>query len=101
MARRMLLDFCNAPRYREWALAEDLQITPSPTLEFHPCFGSWLCAKLSVPVDWNETVKDAGPRASIAILKKPAKVDVTDPRYGGPILFNPGEFSHLDICLLV
>ncbi|KAI4631998.1 uncharacterized protein J4E87_002706 [Alternaria ethzedia] len=68
----------------EWS-----EITPSKHLEFHKCFGQFECAKLSLPLDYfNGTYPDH--TVSIAIVKLPAKVSVDDPRYGGPVLFNPG-----------
>jgi pimeloyl-ACP methyl ester carboxylesterase len=66
-----------------------LQITPSEHLEFHKCFGQFECAKLSLPLDYfNGTYPDH--TVSIAITKLPARVSADDPRYGGPVLFNPG-----------
>ena len=65
------------------------QISPSEHLQFHKCFDAFECAKLKLPLDYfsgtypNHTV-------SVAILKAPAIVPVDDPRYGGPVLINPG-----------
>ena len=42
-----------------------------------------------MPLDWNSTKSDS-TRAVLAIIKRPAEVDVTHPSYGGAILFNPG-----------
>lgn len=63
-------------------------IVPSTSLEYTPCFSSFFCARLSVPLNWNATEDDA--RAAVAVIKLPAKVPVTDPRYGGAIIVNPG-----------
>ena len=65
-----------------------LKIIPSKTLQYKPCFGQFQCARLEVPLDWNETTSGEGGKVAIAIVKKPAIIDVTDPRYGGVILFN-------------
>ncbi|KAH8705956.1 TAP-like protein-domain-containing protein, partial [Talaromyces proteolyticus] len=74
-------------------------IVPSESLEYTPCFSSFLCARLSVPLNWNATTtptasndepEEAETRVAVAIIKLPAKVPVTDPQYGGPIIVNPG-----------
>jgi pimeloyl-ACP methyl ester carboxylesterase len=67
-------------------------IEPSRSLQYTPCFGSFQCARLSVPLNWNASLveQELGPRAAVAVIRLPAKVPVTDPRYGGPVLLNPG-----------
>jgi pimeloyl-ACP methyl ester carboxylesterase len=75
--------------------AQDFQwrnLEPSQSLEYAPCFGPFHCARLSVPLNWNTTKaeRENGPHAAVAIIKLPAKVPVTDPRYAGPVILNPG-----------
>lgn len=66
-----------------------LQTPTLKYLDFHKCYGNLQCAKLELPLDyWNGT--NLNKTISLAIAKVPAKVPVTDPRYGGPILVNPG-----------
>ncbi|PYH42471.1 putative proteinase [Aspergillus saccharolyticus JOP 1030-1] len=65
------------------------QITPSASLEYHDCFDGFQCARLEVPMDYHRA-DGHGQRFAIAITRLPAKVPVTDPRYGGAVLINPG-----------
>ncbi|KAL4751067.1 hypothetical protein BDW72DRAFT_100496 [Aspergillus terricola var. indicus] len=65
------------------------QLIPSESLEYHDCFSGFQCARLDVPMDYHRS-DGQGTRMAIAIARLPAKVPVTDPRYGGAILINPG-----------
>ena len=65
------------------------KITPTTSLQFYPCFGHFECARLDVPLDWSPTSQSKA-RAAVALARLPAKVPVTDSRYGGSILINPG-----------
>ncbi|RFU27218.1 hypothetical protein B7463_g9121, partial [Scytalidium lignicola] len=65
------------------------QIQPSRTLAYRDCFGDLKCARLLLPLDWNRTKGD-GPEVAVAVIKRPARVNVTDSRYGGAIILNPG-----------
>lgn len=66
----------------------------SPTykhLQYAPCYSSWgefQCARLELPLDyWNGTTNGT---LSLAVIRKPAAVPITDPRYAGPLVVNPG-----------
>lgn len=63
-------------------------ITPSTDLEYHDCYDSYKCARLSLPLDWQDESSTA--TVAIAIIKSDAVVGLDDPTYGGPILSNPG-----------
>ncbi|KAL5358532.1 hypothetical protein BJX96DRAFT_182966 [Aspergillus floccosus] len=68
-------------------------IPPSTSLTFTPCFGSFECARLIVPLNWNASTTDNphdNATVALAVINRPARVPVTDPRYGGPVIINPG-----------
>lgn len=68
----------------EWS-----SIPAKTSLEFRPCYSGFECARLRVPLDYfNGTYPEE--YVTIALAKLPAKVPIDDPRYGGPILINPG-----------
>ncbi|KAF4123019.1 Proteinase [Geosmithia morbida] len=63
------------------------RLIPSTSLDYHDCYDGLQCARLELPMDWKAGGQET---VSMAILRRPAKVPVTDPRYGGAILINPG-----------
>ena len=65
------------------------KIKPSRELVYTPCFDGFNCTRLEVPMDWNRTDPN-GHRVNLAIAKLPAKVPVTDPRYGGLLWLQTG-----------
>lgn len=78
-----------APERQGSSAFEWSSISASSSLEFTSCFGDLECAKLQLPLDYFNNTHESST-ISLAVVKIPAKVPVTDPRYGGPILVNPG-----------
>ena len=66
----------------------DFQLEPSSKLSYTPCYNGNYCSRLVVPLNWN--ISDQNAQAILAIIRRPAQVDVTHPDYGGAILFNFG-----------
>ncbi|ETS76227.1 hypothetical protein PFICI_11614 [Pestalotiopsis fici W106-1] len=62
-------------------------IIPSQNLTWCPCYTSFYCARLDVPLDYQNP--EIG-RASIPLLKVPAQNDSLFGPYQGMILINPG-----------
>lgn len=62
-----------------------VQITPTTDIDWSPCYENFTCARLSVPLDWQDPSDDL--RAYLAIIKYPAK-STSD--YRGPVFINPG-----------
>ncbi|KAI5248396.1 hypothetical protein E4T42_05665 [Aureobasidium subglaciale] len=65
-------------------------IEASQELIYHQCYEDYQCAKLQVPMDWWRNSSQPGKNISIAIIRLPAKVPVSDSRYSGAVLTNPG-----------
>lgn len=60
----------------------------STSLKYEPCYEQYQCARLTLPMDyWNGTTNAT---ITLALIRKPAIVPVTDPRYGGAVVLNPG-----------
>ncbi|TDZ17131.1 Tripeptidyl aminopeptidase [Colletotrichum orbiculare MAFF 240422] len=66
-------------------------LSPSRDLEYVPCYGRFECARLLLPMDWTAPEDEwLGHEVAIAMIRQPANVSVTDPRYGGAVYINPG-----------
>lgn len=66
-----------------WSLIE-----PHTHLIWHECHVSFQCARLQVPLDWNNS---SNPNTvSLALIRVPAVVPYDDPTFGGTVLINPG-----------
>lgn len=63
------------------------KLQPSKKLHWVRCYPGYQCARLEVPLDYND---HSVGTAAIALIRYPAKVDPKSEKYRGPILFNPG-----------
>lgn len=66
------------------------RLFPQRQLIYRPCHDGYQCARLLVPMDWND-VDATNNNVAIAVVRLPAKVKITDPRYGGAVIVNPGQ----------
>lgn len=64
------------------------KLLPSQRLKYHDCYDGLRCARLQVPLDWNNSSNENSVVLAIGVL--PAKVKPTDPKYGGTVLIQPG-----------
>lgn len=64
------------------------KVEPNVNLVYHPCYEGFQCARLQVPLDWQNTSDSRV--AVIEIVKLPAIVPESNATYGSPILTNPG-----------
>jgi hypothetical protein len=63
-------------------------IQPSRSLDWRPCYGgSFDCARLDVPLDWQDPSDDE--RVVLAVMRLPAATK-NQSDYRGPVIFNPG-----------
>ncbi|KAF9449492.1 hypothetical protein P691DRAFT_727897 [Macrolepiota fuliginosa MF-IS2] len=69
-----------------------IDIKPTQDLVWHRCYEPLEreCARLSVPLNHLDQSSNNSRHGAIAIIRKPARFPSSDPRYRGPILFNPG-----------
>lgn len=63
-------------------------IVPSHNLDYHPCYDGLECARLLVPLDYNDPSEPA--QIAIAVIRRPARVPLTSRNYGGAVIINPG-----------
>ncbi|KAI1737915.1 TAP-like protein-domain-containing protein [Xylaria scruposa] len=62
-------------------------ITPSQSLIWCPCYDGFFCAKLDVPLDYQNPTLG---RAAVPLIKLPANSTSSQGAYQGMILINPG-----------
>ncbi|KAG4437872.1 hypothetical protein IFR05_006632 [Cadophora sp. M221] len=67
-------------------------ITPSEKLEWVPCFYDMLCARLTVPMDYNRPLNASAdnPKVHIALLMVPGRHNGYRKASVSPLLLNPG-----------
>ncbi|KAJ4147401.1 hypothetical protein LMH87_001922 [Akanthomyces muscarius] len=66
-------------------------ITPSHDLEYHACYETFQCARLLLPLDWQDnSSSSSNATIALALIQSPASVPVDDATYAGPVLSNPG-----------
>jgi hypothetical protein len=63
-------------------------LSPSKNLSYVDCYDAFQCARLSVPLDWQNL---SNPNfIDLAVIRLPATVPPSHPDHGGSIIINPG-----------
>ncbi|KAB5549537.1 Alpha/Beta hydrolase protein [Coniochaeta sp. 2T2.1] len=66
-------------------------IPSSRTLTWHSCYAKqYDCARLDLPMDWQDPTADDDKRVVLAIMRLRANPNSTVGPYLGPVFFNPG-----------
>ena len=63
-------------------------IAPSVNLTYHPCYTSFECARLSVPIDYSSSSSSSNHTTHLALIKLPAAGNAST--FGGTLFLNPG-----------
>lgn len=63
-------------------------LSTSVDLQYQRCYTDFECARLSLPLDWNNV--RSPNNISLAVIRLPAKVPASHPNHGGTIVINPG-----------
>lgn len=72
--------------------ADLLQIIPSETLEWHPCYEDFKCARLTVAMDYRRPLdaSKVNPKVHVALILIPGIHEKPDTHSVSPLLINPG-----------
>ncbi|KAF2660327.1 hypothetical protein K491DRAFT_621285, partial [Lophiostoma macrostomum CBS 122681] len=62
---------------------------PRHTIEYHDCYDGLKCARLLLPLRFAQKGSKE-PEIAVALIRKPSRVNITDSRYGGVVIVNPG-----------
>ena len=76
-------------------------IQPLTELRYTPCYDGFECARFIVPLDWTNLRQETyGNEVILAVARVPAKVNESDPSFGGTIVLNPGGPSGSGVDIL-
>ncbi|RMD40430.1 hypothetical protein DV735_g4689, partial [Chaetothyriales sp. CBS 134920] len=76
------------------------EIEPQHKLRYTPCYDGLECARLLVPLDWNNPGSEPWQQVALAVVRLPATVNQSDPQFGGTIVLNPGGPSGSGVDLV-
>ncbi|TVY47845.1 Tripeptidyl aminopeptidase [Lachnellula occidentalis] len=67
-------------------------IIPSETLEWHPCYEDFKCARLTVAMDYHRPLNPSkdNPKVHVALILIPGIHEKPDSHSASPLLINPG-----------